>query len=312
MAEDKHAHFLTRFSTQKRGFSYYLLGSLIVIICSFIGQFPMFFFLPSQLPTSSNPMDMFAHLDSNLTFLLLLIPSLTAFLGFLLVVYRLHDQTLVSVTTSRDAIDFKRMLFGFLFWGMLSTLIVGIDVAVHPDDFQWNFKPLSFLIMAFIACLFIPIQSGLEEWLFRGYLLQGFAMLTRSPLLSLLLTSIIFGSLHILNPEIGKLGYGLLAYYIGTGFFFGIISLLDEGIELAIGFHVANNLFTALWVTADWTAFQTESLFKDLSEPQLLPELILFLGIVYPLVLIFLGKKYGWKNKLSKLFTLIPHDKAHL
>ncbi len=166
--------------------------------------------------------------------------------------------------------------------------------------------------MALIACLFIPIQSGLEEWLFRGYLLQGFTTLTRSPLLSLLLTSIIFGSLHILNPEIGKLGYGLLAYYIGTGFFFGIISLLDEGIELAIGFHVANNLFTALWVTADWTAFQTESLFKDLSEPQLLPELILFLGIVYPLVLIFLGKKYGWKNKLSKLFTPIPHDKAHL
>ena len=202
MAEDKHAHFLTRFSTQKRGFSYYLLGSLIVIICSFIGQFPMFFFLPSQLPTSSNPMDMFAHLDSNLTFLLLLIPSLTAFLGFLLVVYRLHDQTLVSVTTSRDAIDFKRMLFGFLFWGMISTLIVGIDIAMHPDDFQWNFKPLPFLIMALIACLFIPIQSGLEEWLFRGYLLQGFTTLTRSPLLSLLLTSIIFGSLHILSQVI--------------------------------------------------------------------------------------------------------------
>ena len=111
---------------------------------------------------------------------------------------------------------------------------------------------------------------------FSGYLMQGFAGLTKSRFLSLALTSIIFGSLHAFNPEIEKLGYGLMAYYIGTGFFFGIMSLMDEGIELAIGFHVANNLITAILVTADWTAFQTESLYKDISTPVLEQELILF------------------------------------
>ena len=42
---------------------------------------------------------------------------------------------------------------------------------------------------------------------------------------------------------------------------------MDEGLELALGFHAANNLFTALLVTADWTAFQTHSVLKDMSDP---------------------------------------------
>ena len=96
--------------------------------------------------------------------------------------------------------------------------------------------------------------------------------------------------MHILNPEIEKLGYGLLAYYIGSGLFFGIIALMDEGIELAIGIHVANNLITAILVTADWTAFQTASLYKDVSTPNLITELSLSLLLLYPLSILFLAK----------------------
>ena len=58
-----------------------------------------------------------------------------------------------------------------------------------------------------------------------------------------------------------------MIYYIGTGLFLGIVTLMDEGLELALGFHAANNLFTALLVTADWTAFKTYSIFKDMSDP---------------------------------------------
>ena len=131
--------------------------------------------------------------------------------------------------------------------------------------------------------------------------MQGFAGLTKSRFLSLALTSIIFGSLHAFNPEVEKLGYGLMAYYIGTGFFFGIMSLMDDGIELAIGFHMANNLVTAILVTADWTAFQTESLYKDISTPVLEQELILFLLLIYPLTLFYLGRKYQWNDWRNKL-----------
>lgn len=301
MERTRSTGFLTDFSEEKKAFGYYLLGSLIVIFFSFLGQIPMFFFLPEELPLSDNPMDLFAHLDSNLTLILFLFPFLIAFLGFIFVVNKIHNQRLVSVTTGRSAIDFKRMFFGFAFWGVISVSIVGIDLIVSPEDYIWNFQTIPFVTMLIVACCLIPFQSALEEWLFRGYLMQGFATLTNSRFVCLLMTSVIFGLLHVSNPEIDKLGYGLLVYYIGTGFFFGIMSLMDDGIELAIGFHVANNLITAVLVTADWTAFQTESLYKDISTPALGQELILFLLVIYPLSLFYLGKKYQWKNWKSKL-----------
>lgn len=307
MAETSTRDFLIVFQGKKLPFGYYLLGSLIIIICSFIGQFPTFFFLPDTLPVTDNPMDVFKDLDTNLTLFLLLFPSLTAFFGFLLVVKKLHEQTLDELTTVRSSIDWKRVFFGFSFWAGLSALIVFIDVSINPQDFRWNFEAPPFFIMLFIACLFIPFQSALEEWIFRAYLMQGFARLTKSRLLTLVLTSVIFGSLHLFNPEIGKLGYGLLAYYIGTGFFFGLMTLMDEGAELAIGFHVANNLVTAILVTADWTAFQTASLYKDISNPSLFPELILFLGLIYPVTLIYLARKYQWKDWQNKILGTV-HD----
>ena len=82
----------------------------------------------------------------------------------------------------------------------------------------------------------------------RGYLMQGIGLMSGKRWVPLVTTSMIFGLLHFFNPEVEKLGYGIMVYYIGTGFFLGILTLMDEGLELAIGFHAANNLFTALLV----------------------------------------------------------------
>ena len=308
MASNKSASFITHFSTEKRPFGFYLIGSLVIILFSFLGQTPMFLFFSAETSSSSDPFSYFSHLDSNLTLLLFLIPSFIAFFGFLFVIKYIHKQSLQSVTTARKQIDVKRIIFGFSFWGILSLLVFGASLILSPEDFQWNFELQPFLTMFIIASLLIPFQSALEEWIFRGYLMQGFATMTRSRLLSLLLTSVIFGSLHILNPEIEKLGYGLLAYYIGSGLFFGIIALMDEGIELAIGIHVANNLITAILVTADWTAFQTASLYKDVSAPNLIAELSLSLLLLYPLSILFLARKYDWKNWKDKLIAPIDGE----
>ena len=43
--------------------------------------------------------------------------------------------------------------------------------------------------------------------------------------------------------------------------------MMDEGLELALGWHYANNLTAALFVTADWTALQTDSIYKFVGEP---------------------------------------------
>ena len=99
--------------------------------------------------------------------------------------------------------------------------------------------------------------------------MQGFGHWLNSRFMALFLTSVIFGSLHLANPEITALGYEFIFLYITVGFVLGIMTLMDDGLELAIGFHAANNLVAALLVTADWTVFQTESILIDISEPSL-------------------------------------------
>lgn len=307
--------FLEKELDKRLPFAWYLLGSMIVIIFSFMGQVPMLFFLSEESATTmdpKNPMSIFDHLDPNLTLFLLLFSFFIAFFGFLFVLTKIHKQSFVSVTTSRKKIDFNRFFFAFSFWAIASILFVGIDYYFSPQNYEVTFQLKPFLIMFGISVVLIPFQSGLEEYLFRGYLMQGFAKLTRNRWLPLILTSIIFGMLHIFNPEIEKLGMGLLFYYIGTGFFFGIMTLVDEGIELALGFHIANNLITALLVTADWTAFQTYSVLKDIAEPTLIPELVLSLFILYPISLFILSKKYGWTNWKYKLTARVDESKAEL
>ncbi|MGA0273980.1 MAG: CPBP family intramembrane glutamic endopeptidase, partial [Flavobacteriaceae bacterium] len=174
---------------------------------------------------------------------------------------------------------------------------------LNPESFSWNFDSKKFVVLFLIAIVFIPIQTSLEEFIFRGYLMQGFGGLFKNAWAPLLMTSIIFGLLHLFNPEVDKLGYGILIYYIGTGLFLGIMTLMDDGIELALGFHAANNLITALLVTSSWTAFQTESVLIDHSEPSLEGELLLSLFIFYPLFLLVLARKYQWKDWRSKLLA---------
>jgi hypothetical protein len=170
-----------------------------------------------------------------------------------------------------------------------------------PEDFTVNFRPIPFLLLAVVAILFIPIQTTCEELVFRGYLMQGFGNLARNKLFPLLMTSLIFGVMHIFNPEVSKMGYIILVYYIGTGFFLGVMTLMDEGLELSLGFHAANNLIGALLVTTDWTVFQTNSILKDLSEPSAGFDIILPVLIVYPILLIIFSKKYQWSDWKEKL-----------
>lgn len=129
----------------------------------------------------------------------------------------------------------------------------------------------------------------------------------KTNLTPLLITSVSFGLMHIMNPEVEKLGYIIMVYYIGTGLFLGVITLMDEGLELSLGFHAANNLFTALLVTADWTAFQTNSILKDLSDPSemALTEIFIPVLIVFPILLFILAKKYNWSNWQEKLLGQI-------
>lgn len=296
--------YLEQTTTENKRFVDYLKGSLIFIFFNFIGQIPLSLYIISQsdlVGEFTSHQDLFSKLTSNPTLFLILLPFAVVLPFIYLVVTRLHQRSFLSLITSRDRVDYKKILFSFLLWGTVSALMVIFDYMMSPEDYVWNFKPLTFLILLLISVVMIPLQTSMEELIFRGYLMQGFGVLFKNRWMPLLITSILFGLLHIWNPEIDKLGIHLIWYYIGTGLFLGVITLMDEGIELALGFHAANNLVTALLVTASWTAFQTESLLIDNSEPSLGVELIFTLAVIYPLLALIFAKKYQWKNWTAQL-----------
>ena len=296
--------YLEQTTTENKRFIDYIKGSLIFIFFNFLGQIPLSLCIISQtdlVGEFTSHQDLFSKLPSNLTLFLILLPFAVVIPFIYLVVTRLHQRSFISLITPRNQVDYNKILFSFFLWGTVSALMVIFDYMMSPQDYVWNFKPLTFLILLLISVVMIPLQTSMEELIFRGYLMQGFGVLFKNRLMPLLITSILFGLLHIWNPEIDKLGIHLIWYYIGTGLFLGVITLMDEGLELTLGFHAANNLVTALLVTASWTAFQTESLLIDNSEPFLGMELIITLVVIYPLLAIIFAKKYKWKNWMAQL-----------
>ena len=246
--------------------------------------------------------NLIASIGVNAAFVLLVGPLSAMCLGLFFWVKFIHQQSLRSFTTSRPKVDWKRIFFAFSLWGIFIVATILISYYSSPENYIYNFKPIPFLIFLFLALILIPLQTSFEEYFFRGYLMQGLGLATKSRWFPFVFTSIAFGLMHIANPEVGKMGYIILIYYVGTGFFLGILTLMDEGLELALGFHAANNLFGALLLTSDWSAFQTHSVFKDVAEPSAGFDVILPVFVVFPILLFIFSRKYAWNNWKEKLF----------
>ena len=288
----------------------YILGSFTIIMVTFVGQLPILAAVISKKLSEnksfedalqSSSKDLMTTLDLNLTLFLLLLSFVFSMIGIWFVVKYFHQQTLLSVTTSRKKVDWNRILFSFSLWAVFGILSTALDYYNAPEHYVYNFKLVPFLILFVIATLMIPIQTSVEEYVFRGYLMQGFAVLSKNKWFPLLMTAVIFGSLHLSNPEVIKLGPILLVYYIGTGLFLGILTLMDDGMELSLGFHAANNLVGALLVTSDWSVFQTNSILRDISTPSAGYEVILPVFLIFPILLYIFSKKYNWTNWKEKL-----------
>lgn len=283
----------------------YILGGLLIFIANVIGQVPLLVAVKAKCFAEGKPMpvvtsDFMNVLNKNLTFFLLLLSFAVALVGIYFVV-KIHDQKIKDIITSRKRIDWSRFIFAFSIWAGFQIITTIVGYFTSPEDFLWNFNLMSFLMLLVIAVVMVPIQTSVEELIFRGYFMQGFGLLAKNKWVPLLVTSVSFGLLHFANPEVDKLGNIVMIYYIGTGLFLGIITLMDEGMELSMGFHAANNLIGALLVTSDWSAFQTDSVFKDVSEPGAGFEVVLPVFIVYPILLFLFSKKYNWTNWKEKL-----------
>lgn len=290
---------------KNKDFNFILYLPILLGFCILMGTN---FFMTQDMDTEVLMHQMIVQWGTNITFVIVIIPLSLMCLGLLFWVKFIHRQSLRSFTTSRKKIDWSRVFFSFGLWALISSGLTALAYFSAPENFVINFKAVPFFTFFLLAIILIPLQTSFEEYLFRGYLMQGLGVLSNSRLVPFLTSSVLFGLMHIANPEVDKLGLVIMIYYIGTGFFLGILTLMDEGLELALGFHAANNLVGALLVTADWTAFQTNSVLKDISEPTAGFDVLVPVFVIFPILLFVFSKKYGWTNWKGKLFGKLTSD----
>lgn len=274
--------------------------------------FPLVFFLfmgfnyittlGSETDTNEMIQLMIHNFGKNVVFAIMVLPLAVLCILLLLWVKFFQQQTITSLTTARPKIDYKRVFFSFFLWAAILVAVILIQFFLSPNDFIINFKLAPFLILLVLALVLIPLQTSFEEYLFRGYLMQGLGLVTKNKWFPLLFTSISFGLMHIANPEVGAFGLQMMVFYIGTGLFLGIISLMDDGLELALGFHAANNLVGALLITSNHSALQTNAIFEQTSTQNNMLEIYIQVFVVFPILIFLFAKKYkwnDWKNKLT-------------
>ncbi len=302
-----------------KGFSnwgYYLGGTLIIFFFFFMAQSLVGAFIQFKAMHSENPISLAegtltevmnaSGLPENLIIFFMLLSFVVGFGGIYIAIKFAHQRDLKSLITARKKIDWKRFLLSFTLMAIVILASVALAYYYNPEDYKIQFQLFPFLILLIISIALVPVQVAFEEILFRGYLLQGFGVIAKNKWLPLLLTSVFFGLMHGSNPEVAELGKILLIYYIGTGLFLGIITLMDDGIELALGFHTANNLIQILLITSDYSVFQSPSILKEITKPDSAWQEIIFpLFIIYPLFILVFSKVYNWKNWKEKLFGKI-------
>lgn len=186
---------------------------------------------------------------SNPLFLVVLVGisyTLSVFLFYICLRF-VHHKKFISVINTVSGLRWKLLLKGLVLWALILFILSLPSLIFNQGGYEITYNSESFLILLIICLLAFPIQASFEEILFRGYLMQGFSLVSKKPWVPLLLTSLIFGCVHVLNGTNLYMDLSIVASTFVIGMMLGIIALGDNGIETAMGAHIANNLYVALF-----------------------------------------------------------------
>lgn len=287
----------------------YLLGIVLVALGYLFGQVPLGIVVlwAANQKGDLSLVNEFAEsvdfsiigLNANIGFTLALIMFLGALLGLWIAIRYLHNRPFVSLVNALGRIRWSRFMWGMSIWLALGIAAEAISWVINPEAYHLQFQAGPFFWLVIIALILIPFQASFEELFVRGYLMQGIGLGTRSRVFAMVATSILFASLHLMNPEIAAFGLSsMVAYYILVGLFLAVITVMDDGLELAMGVHTATNLFGSILITFEGSALQTPALIKlDTPDVQIMLLLMVLSATVF---LKLASKKYGW-DSLSKL-----------
>ncbi|WP_020395893.1 CPBP family intramembrane glutamic endopeptidase [Thiolinea disciformis] len=230
--------------------------------------------------------------------------------GIYLVVKFLHCRQFVTLITASKRINWRRYFQGLgVYFALMLIMSIG-SYLFNPTDFKFNLNLSAFLMFLPFVLVLTPLQASVEELLFRGYLLQGVGVLIKNKLIVAIASGILFMALHLKNPEV-KINFILMPLtYFTMGFIFALITLRDNGLELAMGAHSANNLFLFVFINYDKSAIESPSMFVTVA-PEPLVALVGFI-ILTAIFYVVVYKVFGERKDDSKNWQLAQEGKEPL
>jgi membrane protease YdiL (CAAX protease family) len=309
MPVQEDSEFISAPFRGRNSFWRYFTGSVTpFIVSNLIGAIPlvvvMFTYAGGVIPQKGGMPDFEAMgINLNLGFALTVFPFILAFFTLVLLVRPLHERSLGTVINGGMKIRWRRIFFSAFVWTAVSALWLFYTIRTDPGSYILNNTSASLVTLSLLALTMIPLQAGFEEILFRGYLIQGFAYFSHNRWLPIVVTSVLFGLMHGLNPEVKEYGFlTMIPQYVFFGLVFAILTMMDDGIELAIGAHTANNAFLSIFITNKDSALQTPAMYEQL-EYNPLKEFggLVVMSLVFIAIMVIV---YKWKD-LRKLYGRI-------
>lgn len=244
----------------------YLISFPVILMSYlFVGSIPamllMAYVLMDSDPSTSFSGTGFEGVPVILEFLILMLSFVPWIVATFLTVRFIHVRSLRTLITGEAHIRWKRIFAGAGVWFLIAALVSGVESFLYPGRYVLTFQPLTLLLFAGVALILIPIQTSAEELFFRGYLLQWMGLRLKNKWALAFLNGILFFVPHSINPEMATNSILIGLGYFVMGFFFALITLQDNGMELALGMHAANNLFAALFANYTVSALPSPSLF---------------------------------------------------
>lgn len=247
-------------------------------------------------------------ISTNSFLILVLLPFILSFFILWLFIRFIHKKKFINSLTNFHHIKWSKFYFAFFLWFIMAGLSDLAYFAIRPGDYEFNVPDASFLFLVAISLIMIPIQTSYEELLFRSYILQGIGLWKPYRILPYLFSSFLFGFVHIMNPEVGEYGYLVMVQYIGTGLLLGALVMLSDSMELSLGMHAANNIYSSVLVSYKASVLTTNSLFYCTEMRLNYFTTILSMGI-FILYGFILHKKYKLKP-ITYLFSKIEKSKG--
>ncbi len=241
----------------------YGAGFLIVLIAGTIFAFPTILVTDHKTQQPTVP--------SYLYMAVAILQFVGMIAGLWFVMKFLHERPFKTLITPFETINWKRIAQSAGLWFAITAVVELLFYGMFPEMYSFTLKIEEFLPAFVVGVLLIPVQSTAEELLCRGYLLQGIG--SRNIWAGIIVTAVLFGLAHGYNPEIQKVGFAIaMIYFIGVGLFFALLTVFDKKLELPMGIHAANNVYSFLIVSYPDSVLPSPSIFmiSELNFPMMI------------------------------------------